>query len=250
MCGDGANDAPALRQAQMGIAVSTATDVAKSAAGIVLTKPGLSGIVASVKEGRTTFQRILSYTMNSITKKILQVLFLAFGLVMTGHAILTPLLMVILMVTGDFLAMSLTTDNVRPSPMPNSWQIGRVTVAGVIIGLCDLLFCSCVLAFGKFHLVLSLNALRTLATILIVFSGEASLYAIRERRRIWSSRPGAWVIVSSAGDLVAISVLAVWGIAMTALPVFVVVGTMGAAIAFAFALDTVKVPVFRRLKIS
>ena len=70
MCGDGANDAPALRQAQMGIAVSTATDVAKSAAGIVLTKPGLGGIVASVKEGRVTFQRILTYTLNSVTKKI------------------------------------------------------------------------------------------------------------------------------------------------------------------------------------
>ena len=65
MCGDGANDAPALRQAQMGIAVSTATDVAKSAAGIVLTKPGLEGVVAAVKEGRITFQRILTYTLNS-----------------------------------------------------------------------------------------------------------------------------------------------------------------------------------------
>ncbi|MGA2742194.1 MAG: HAD-IC family P-type ATPase, partial [Bryobacteraceae bacterium] len=73
MCGDGANDAPALRQAQMGIAVSTATDVAKSAAGIVLTKPGLGGIVASVKEGRVTFQRILTYTLNSVNKKIVQV---------------------------------------------------------------------------------------------------------------------------------------------------------------------------------
>ena len=69
MCGDGANDAPALRQAQIGIAVSTATDVAKSAAGMVLTEPGLAGIVAAVKEGRMTFQRILTYTLNSITKK-------------------------------------------------------------------------------------------------------------------------------------------------------------------------------------
>jgi hypothetical protein len=69
MCGDGTNDAPALRQAQMGIAVSTASDVAKSAAGMVLTDPGLAGIVAAVKEGRVTFQRILSYTLNSITKR-------------------------------------------------------------------------------------------------------------------------------------------------------------------------------------
>src|SRR5271168_2444096 len=100
MCGDGANDAPALRQAQMGIAVSTATDVAKSAAGIVLTNPGLVGIVASVKEGRITFQRILTYTLNSITKKIVQVMFLGVGLIMTGHAILTPMLMIVIMVTG------------------------------------------------------------------------------------------------------------------------------------------------------
>ena len=70
MCGDGANDAPALRQAQTGIAVSTAIDVAKSAAGIVLTKPGLGGILASVKDGRVTVQRILTYTLNSVTKKL------------------------------------------------------------------------------------------------------------------------------------------------------------------------------------
>ncbi|MGA2883438.1 MAG: HAD-IC family P-type ATPase [Bryobacteraceae bacterium] len=115
MCGDGANDAPALRQAQMGIAVSTATDVAKSAAGIVLTQPGLGGIVASVKEGRVTFQRIFTYALSSVTKKVVQVLFLAVGLVMTGHAILTPMLMVIIMLTGDLLGMSLTTDNVVQS---------------------------------------------------------------------------------------------------------------------------------------
>src|SRR5476651_62850 len=73
MCGDGANDAPALRQAQMGIAVLTATDVAKSAAGIVLTGPGLGGIVASIKEGRATYQRILTYTLRSIVHKVGQI---------------------------------------------------------------------------------------------------------------------------------------------------------------------------------
>jgi H+-transporting ATPase len=140
MCGDGANDAPALRQAQLGIAVSTATDVAKSAAGVVLTESGLSGIVAAVKEGRITFQRILTYTLNSVMKKILQVLLLAVGLIMTGHAVLTPMLMVIVMITGDFLAMSLTTDRVRPSETPNSWHIGRISGAGVILGACFLAF--------------------------------------------------------------------------------------------------------------
>src|ERR1700683_646349 len=142
MCGDGANDAPALRQAQMGIAVSTATDVAKSAAGIVLTKPGLGGIVESLKEGRTTFQRILTYTLSSVTKKITQVLFLAVGLIMTRHAILTPMLMVIIMLTGDFLGMSLTTDNVSASRAPNSWRIGGLTVLGIFMGIFELIFCT------------------------------------------------------------------------------------------------------------
>ena len=141
MCGDGANDAPALRQAQMGIAVSTATDVAKSAAGVVLTDPGLAGIVAAVKEGRITFQRILTYTLNSVTKKIVQVLLLGVGLVMTGHAILTPLLMIIVMMAGDFLGMSLTTDNVRPSLLPNSWRISNLTIAGIFMGVSELVFC-------------------------------------------------------------------------------------------------------------
>lgn len=244
MCGDGANDAPALRQAQMGIAVSTATDVAKSAAGIVLTKSGLRGIVAAVKEGRVIFQRIQTYAMNSITKKIAQIFLLAAGLVMTGQAILTPMLMVIVMITGDFLSMSLTMDNVRPSPLPNVWQIGRLTAAAVVIGVCDLIFCISVFAFGKYHLLLELDALRTLSMVALVFGGEACLYVIRERERIWSSRPGQWVIVSSVGDVLIIFTLATQGIAMSALPLFVVAGTFVAAMAFAFVLDFIKFHMF------
>ena len=250
MCGDGANDAPALRQAQMGIAVSTATDVAKSAAGIVLTKPGLGGIVAAVKEGRVTFQRILTYTLNSVTKKIVQVLFLAVGLVMTGHAILTPMLMVILMITGDFLAMSLTTDNVRPSPLPNGWRIGKLTIAGGVMGGCLLLFCIAVLAVGKFRMGFGIETLRTLALIALVFGSEARLYSIRERRRLWSSRPSLWVVVSTVCDILIVSTLVTRGIAMSPLSIFVVGGTLVAAAVFAFIVDFAKVPVFKRLGIA
>jgi H+-transporting ATPase len=247
MCGDGANDAPALRQAQMGIAVSTATDVAKSAAGIVLTQPGLNGIVAAVREGRVTFQRILSYTLNSIAKKTLQVLFLVIGLVMTGHAILTPMLMVIIMITGDFLGMSLTTDNVRPSPKPNAWRIGNLTVAGVIMGLGELAFCVSVLAFGAYRMGFGIAGLQTLAFIVIVFGNQAVTYTNRERRHLWSSRPSIWLIISSVADLLIASTLAIAGIAMTALPVMTVIGVLAAAIAFALLLDLAKVPIFRHL---
>ena len=231
MCGDGANDAPALRQAQIGIAVSTATDVAKSAAGMVLTEPGLAGIVAAVKEGRVIFQRILTYTLNSIIKKIVTVLFLAVGLIMTGHAILTPLLMVIIMVAGDFLAMSLTTDNVRPSPLPNAWRIGNLTIAGVIMGICRVgllhrrpggrQICHGVSESGRcepWRLSSSCSAARR------------RLYAIRQRRHLWGSRPSLWLAASSVADLMIALTLAVGGIAMTPLPAMVVAGALAAAI--------------------
>jgi H+-transporting ATPase len=247
MCGDGANDAPALRQAQFGIAVSTATDVAKSAAGMVLTEPGLAGIVAAVKEGRITFQRIQTYALNSIIKKIVTVLLLVAGLIMTGQAILTPLLMVILMVAGDFLAMSLTTDNVRPSAMPNTWRIGRLTMAGVILAVCLLAFCTGVQAVGKFGMNLGIEALRTLAFITLVFGSQATIYAIRERRHLWGPRPSIWLAVSSSLDIAIASALAISGIAMKALPVLLVVATLAAAVVFAFILDLVKLPVFAHL---
>jgi H+-transporting ATPase len=249
MCGDGANDAPALRQAQMGIAVSTATDVAKSAAGIVLTKPGLEGVVAAVREGRVTFQRILTYTLNSVTKKIVQVLFLGAGLIMTGHAILTPMLMVIIMITGDFLGMSLTTHNVRPSTTPSAWRVGNLTIAGAFMGFSELLFCTIALALGKFHVGLGMETLRTLAFVLIVFGNQATMYANRTRKRLWSTRPSFWLVVSSATDLSIASTLAYWGFAMAALPLIVVGESLLGAIVFAFLVDIAKVPVFTRLRI-
>jgi H+-transporting ATPase len=250
MCGDGANDAPALRQAQMGIAVSTATDVAKSAASIVLMEPGLNGIVAAVREGRVTFQRILTYILRSLTRKIDQMLFLTVGLIMTGHAILTPLLMVILMTTGDFLAMASTTDNVRPSQKPNAWRIDSLTVAGLVLGLSNLAFCSSVLALGKFAVGLGVEALQTLAAITLVFSGQAVMYVVRERRHLWSSRPSRWLVLSSIADVLIISTLATRGILMSPLPLRVVGGVLGAAALLAFVLDGIKTAVFRWLHMT
>ena len=250
MCGDGANDAPALRQAQIGIAVSTATDVAKSAAGMVLTEPGLRGIVAAVKEGRVTFQRIQTYTLNSILKKIVTSMLLVMGLVMTGQAVLTPLLMVILMIAGDFLAMSLTTDNVDPSPTPNAWKIGNLTLAGIAIGVALLAFCGGGLAIGHYVLHLGMGGLRTLTFVLLVFGSQATLYAIRERRKMWGPRPSLWLIVSSVADILIALILAVGGIAMAPISAGVAACVLGAAIVFSVALNALKIPIFRQLNIA
>jgi H+-transporting ATPase len=158
--------------------------------------------------------------------------------------------MVLIMITGDFLGMSLTTDNVRPSPMPNAWRIGNLTVAGVVMGVGELAFCTGVLAFGAYRMGFDIGALRTLAFIVIVFGNQATMYTNRERRHLWSSHPSVWVIVSSIADLLIASTLAIAGIAMTALPAWTVVGTLAAAAVFAFLLDLMKVPAFRRLSIT
>jgi H+-transporting ATPase len=250
MCGDGANDAPALRQAQMGIAVSTATDVAKSAAGIVLTTAGLGGIVASVKEGRVIFQRILTYVLKSVTHKFLGALFLLVGLFMTGHAVLTPMLLVISMITGDFLAMLSTTDNVRISQAPNVWKVGALTVAGICLGFCDLIFCGSVLAVGKYHLGLDLKALQTLSIVTLIFTGQAILYVVRDRRHLWSSRPSSWLMVASAADVLIIATLATRGILMKALSVALVVALFAITVVFCFVLDAIKAQVFSRLQLA
>ncbi len=247
MCGDGANDAPALRQAQMGIAVFTATDVAKAAAGIVLTEAGLGGIVASVKEGRIIFQRILTYILKSVTHKFVGALFLLVGIFITGHAVLNPLLLVISMITGDFLSMLATTDNVHPSRSPNVWHVRGITAGGILLGFCDLALCTGALAVGKYVLELQIETLQTLSLVALIFGGQATLYVVRERRHLWSSRPSTWLMVASAADILIIATLAIFGVLMHPLPAPVVALVFAAAVAFAFLLDLIKVPLFRRL---
>jgi H+-transporting ATPase len=134
--------------------------------------------------------------------------------------------------------------------MPNAWRIGNLTVAGVIMGLGELVFCTSVLTFGAYRMGFDIGTLRTLAFVVIVFGNQATTYTNRERRHLWSSRPSFWLVVSSLADLLIASTLAIAGIAMTPLPAWIVAGTLAAAAVFAVMLDFVKGPTFRRLGIA
>jgi len=125
-----------------------------------------------------------------------------------------------------------------------------LTIAGVFMGVSELVFCIAVLAIGKFCLGFGIETLRTLAFVVIVFGNQATTYTNRERQGLGSSRPSPWLIGSSVVDLLIASTLATCGIAMTPLPIFVVGGILVAAVAFAFIVDFVKVPVFNRLRIA
>jgi len=250
MCGDGVNDAPALRQAQIGIAVSSATDVAKAAAAMVLTEPGLAGIVFAVREGRVGFRRLLTYTFNMMTKKVEVVLFLAVGLALTGQAVMTPVMMVLMLVTNDVLAMSLTTDRASPSPSPSTWRIGNVTSAAIMLGLCKLAFSTAMLWFGKYRLALGPAELQTFAFVTLLFGSQGLIYVVRERRHLWSSMPSKWVFASSSVDLGITATLALSGILMAPLPWRVVLAIFCAAAAFTLILDQIKRPVLALFKVG
>jgi H+-transporting ATPase len=250
MCGDGANDAPALRQAQMGIAVSTATDVAKAAAGVVLTEPGLVGVVACIKEGRSAFQRVLTYTLTLLINKWVTLIVLGAGLVMTGHAVLTPLLQALSMLTNDFVTMARAADRAPPSPYPNAWRIRNLTIAAIPLGLFRLVFLLGVIAVGWYWMQLTPGQMQTLTFVSLVFAGQGNIYVLRARGRFWRSRPAPIMLVASACDLALVSGFAAGGVLMSPLPLNVVAALAAATVVFTLGMDGIKSAVFARVRID
>jgi H+-transporting ATPase len=202
MTGDGVNDAPALRQAEVGIAVSTATDVAKGAASVVLTDAGLVNIVALVEQGRTIYQRILTYIVNKISRTILKTGFVAIAFVVTGRFAMSAFAMLLLVFITDFAKISLATDNVRPSKQPETWNIGPLIMVSVVLGVLMVAEALAALWFGWSHFGLATNdnALYTFSFLTLLYFAALSIVSARERRWFWTTMPSKLVMAAVVAE--------------------------------------------------
>lgn len=249
MTGDGVNDAPALKQAEVGIAVANATDVAKASASLVLTNPGLTDMLVAVEAGRQIFQRMLTYTLNKIIKTFQIGMFLTLGLLFTGVMITRPRLILLLLFANDFVTMSIATDKVSFSQKPDHWNIRPLIISALVLASGWLVYLFAGLLMVQYVLRLPLEELQTFVFVMLVFSGQANVYLVRERSHFWRSRPSLWLALSTVVDVIVVSLLAAQGILMVAIPPILIAAAFGTTIIYTIMLDFLKVWIFARLGI-
>jgi plasma-membrane proton-efflux P-type ATPase len=255
MTGDGVNDAPALRQAEVGIAVSTATDVAKGAASVVLTEQGLTDIVALVQQGRTIYQRVLTWIVNKISRTILKAAFVAIAFVVTGHFVVSAFAMLLLTFMTDFAKITLATDHVRSSKKPETWNIGGFITVSIVLGVAmvaeALLFLY--LCWSSFDLepiaAVKDKPLHTFSFLLLLYLAVFSVVSARERRWFWATMPSKSLIAALAADALVGTVLALVGLpGLAPLPWWQMLALFGYAMVSCLVVnDAVKVILIKRL---
>jgi H+-transporting ATPase len=212
MTGDGVNDAPALRQAEVGIAVSSATDVAKKAASAILVTEGLGGIVDLIKSGRETYQRIITWTLNKIIKTFQITVFVILMFMLTGQYIVSALHMILLLFLTDFVTLSLATDHVRFSSRPDTWDITGLVKVAVSLGLLVIAELMIFVHAGPLYFgIQNLPQLQTFTFQALICIELLNVLIIRERRHFWSSMPSKALLAALTLDLLVVFFISTMG---------------------------------------
>jgi H+-transporting ATPase len=251
MTGDGVNDSPALRQAEVGIAVSSATDVAKGAASVVLTEPGLTNIVTLIKQGRSIYQRVLTWIINKISRTILKAAFVSITYVVTGKFVVSAFAMLLLTFMTDFSKISLATDYVQPSKKPETWNIGGFIKVSVVMGLAmvveTLLFLS--ICWTRLGLADDDHALYTFSFLMLLYFAAFSILSARERRWFWKTKPSGTLALALIAELIVGTILTHAGLSdFSPLPWWqMVVILVYAMLSCLIVNDAIKVILIRRL---
>ena len=246
MTGDGVNDAPALKQAEVGIAVSSATDVAKSAASLILTKNGIEVIVDAVKESRRIFQRMATYAMVKVVKVFQIIGFIAIVFVLFKFIPITPFLLILLIFTNDIVNIALSTDNEMYSKKPNAWRIRPIIISSAIMGIILMVEALVLVPLGLGIFKFTVPEFQTAAFLMFNIGDNLTVYNIRSKARFWDSRPSTPLVLSSILGMGIGIAFAASGLLMKSISGYAIISIIGVAIAFMFLIDIVKTHLFKR----
>jgi H+-transporting ATPase len=247
MTGDGVNDAPALKKADCGIAVSDATDAARAAASIVLTTPGLAVIIEAIKESRRIFQRMNSYAIYRIAETLRVLVFISLVILIYNFFPVTAIQIVMLALLNDGAILSIAYDNVRYKDQPEAWNMRLVLGIATVLGIVGP-----IAAFGLFYLgdkVFHLNHphLRTLMYLTLSVAGHLTVFLARTRGPFWSIRPARVLLLAVLGTQTLATFIAVYGIFMTSIGWGYAAFVWGYALAWFLVTDRVKLLAYRIL---